>query len=54
MVPEILSVTDKIFCHFGQFFAHLPPKNQKNQNFKKVKKTPGDMIILHMCTNNYD
>ena len=25
MVPEILSVTDKFFCHFGPFFALLPP-----------------------------
>ena len=25
MVPEIWSVTDKIFCHFGSFFALLPP-----------------------------
>ena len=107
MVPEILSVTDRIFCHFGQFFLHLPPKNLKNQNFeknikcleilfytsapkiriicytapeiwhvtdvivifqldyflpfyppnslknenfKKMKKAPGDVIILHKCT----
>ena len=21
---------------------------------KKMKKTPGDIIILHMCTKNYD
>ena len=110
MVPEILSVTDRIFCHFGQFFLHLPPKNLKNQNFeknikcleilfytsaskiriicytvpeiwhvtdvivifqldyflpfyppnslksenfKKMKKAPGDVIILHKCTKNY-
>ena len=24
-VPEIWSDTDRIFCHFGQFFALLPP-----------------------------
>ena len=53
MVPEILSATDRIFCHFGQFFVHLPPKNPKNQNFKKMKKVPGD-IILHKCTKNHD
>ena len=39
MVPEISSVIDKIFCHFGQVFAHLPPKNLKNENFKTMKKT---------------
>ena len=25
MVPEIKSTTDRIFCHFGPFFALLPP-----------------------------
>ena len=25
MVPEISSATDKLFCHFGLFFALLPP-----------------------------
>ena len=25
MVPEIWSMTDKIFCHLGPFFALLPP-----------------------------
>ena len=53
MVPEISSATDKIFCHFGQYFAHLPPKNLKNEFFlKKWKKTPGDIIILTKCTKN--
>ena len=57
MVPEIWSATDRIFCHFGPFFALLPPpplNNQKNQNFEKMKKKPGDIIILHMCTKNHD
>ena len=58
MAPEIWSVTDRIFCHFGPFFVLLPPpppNNLKNQNFKKMKKnekTVGDIIILHMCTIN--
>ena len=103
--PEIWSVTDRIFCHFGPFFAFLyplttqkinilkkwkknprryyhfthvyhkwrqlydawflkyeawqqnflsfwtvfcsftPPNNPKNQNFGKLKKAPGDIII---------
>ena len=29
-----------------------PPKNPENQNFEKIKKTPGDIIILHKCTIN--
>ena len=37
-----------IFCSF------TPPNSQKNQNFKKMKKTPGHIIILHMYTKNYD
>ena len=39
------------FFHFGQF-ALLPSNNPKNQNFEKKKKTPSDIIILHMCTIN--
>ena len=54
MVPEIWSKMERIFCHFGQFFAHLPPKNQKKQNFEKMNKRPGDIIILHKCTKNHD
>ena len=50
-VPEIWRVMDVIsIFHFGIFFALLP-NNPKNQNFEKMKKTPGDIITLHMCTN---
>ena len=52
MVPEIWSVTGKFFCHFGLLFAILPPNNPKNQNFEKLKKMPGGIIILYMCTIN--
>ena len=57
MVPKIWSATDRIFCHLEHFlpFAPLPPSppnNPKNQNFEKMKKTPGDIIILHMRTIN--
>ena len=31
-----------------------PPINPKNQNFKKIKRAPGDIFILQMCTTNYD
>ena len=37
-----------IFCPFTLLTA------QKNQNFKKMKKTHGDIIILHKCTKNHD
>ena len=52
MVPEICRATDRIFSHFGPFFALLPPNNPENPNFEKMKKTPGDIIILHKCTTN--
>ena len=34
--------------HDRLFFALLPPNNLENQNFDKIKKTPGDIIILHV------
>ena len=55
MVPEIWSVTDTTFCHFRPFLALIPlppPNNPKNQNFEKMEKTPGDIIILYMCVIN--
>ena len=51
LVPGIWRVTDRIFYHFGSFFA-LPPSNQKIRILKNWKKTPTDIIILHMCTIN--
>ena len=38
-----------IVDHFSPFY---PPNNPKNQNFEKIKTTPGDIIILHMCNIN--
>ena len=46
MAPEIWSATDIIFSHFGPYFALPPPYNPENQNFEKMKKIPGDTIIL--------
>ena len=34
-----------------QFLRH---KEWKNENFKKIKKAPGDTTILHNCTKNND
>ena len=54
MVPEIWSMTDRIFVILDLFLPFYPPNNPKNQNFEKMKKRPGDIIILHKCTKNHD
>ena len=38
-----------ILDHFLPFFL---PNNPENQNFRKIKKTPGDIIISQKCTIN--
>ena len=38
----------------GHFLPFYHPYRPKNQNFKKLKKAPGDVIILHECTKNHD
>ena len=63
-VSEIWCVTDVIVIFQFSFsfsvivivifFPFYPPNSPKNQNLKKMKKTPRDIIILHMCTKNYD
>ena len=39
---------DEFIFHFGLFFALLP------QPAQKMKKKPGDIIILQKCTKNDD
>ena len=54
-VPEIWSETE-FFCHFGSFFALFPPSpnNPENQNFEKMRKASGDIIILRLCNKKHD
>ena len=40
----------QIFLSFWMGFD--PPNTLKNQNFEKLKKMPGYIIILHMCSIN--
>ena len=40
------------FCQ--SFLPFDLPNNTKNQNFEKIKKILGDIIILHLCITNYD
>ena len=42
-----------VFIILDCFLPFYPPNNPKNQNFQKLKKVPGD-IILHNCTKNHD
>ena len=43
----------EFFVILDNFLPLYPPNNLKNQNFQKMKKITGDIIILHMCTKNY-
>ena len=53
MVSETWSVRGRIFCHIGLFFALFTPlTTQKINILKKLKKTSGDIIILHLRTIN--
>ena len=61
-VPKIiliwLIVTKKWCTHqyrlFRPLFAFSTLFGPKNQNFSKIKKIPGDVIILHQCTKNHN
>ena len=44
-------------CNYFSFWAiscPFTPNCPKNQNFEKMKKTPGNIIILHKFTKSYD
>ena len=43
-----------MFLILGNFLPFYPQTAQKMKISKKMKKTPGDIIILHKCTKNYD
>ena len=43
---DILCNRQFFFVISDHFLPFHPPNNPKNQNFKKVKKNPGDIIIL--------
>ena len=53
-VPEIWHMTDVIYFSFWAIFCPFTLNSRKNQNFKKMKKMPGDIIILYISTKNYD
>ena len=45
---QVFLLSRAIFCPFTPLTA------SKTKNFKKMKKTPGDIIILHKCTKTHD
>ena len=44
----------QFFVILGHFLAFYPTNNPQNQHFQKMKKPPGYIIILHLCTTNDD
>ena len=50
-ISEIWCVTDVIIFHFGPLFC---PFTARKIKILKNEKSPGHIIILHMCTKNYD
>ena len=52
MVPEIWSPIDRFFVSLDCFLPFHAPTDLENQNFEKKKKTPGHIIIFHMCSIN--
>ena len=49
---EIEHDGQNFFVILGYFLPLYLPNNPENQNFEKMKKTPEDIIILHMSTIN--
>ena len=44
----------QLFFNLGYTSPFYAPNSPKNEDFKKMKKTPRDVIILHKCTKNHD
>ena len=42
----------EFFVILDRFLPFYLTNNVKNQNFEKMKSTPGDIITLYMCTIN--
>ena len=49
-VRQIFLLFWAIFCTFNL----LSPNNPESQNFKKMKKTSGDFIILNLCKKKHN
>ena len=55
MLPKTWSATHIIFCQFASFFCPFTPLLTPKITIWKIhKKTPEDIVLLHMCTINED
>ena len=54
MVPEIWSATDRIFLSSWAIFWPFTTLTAWKMKISKMKKTPGDIIIVHKCTKKHD
>ena len=52
MFPETWSEADRIFLILDHFLPFYLTNKPENQNFEKMKKAPGNIIILHNCITN--
>ena len=53
-VGDMKRKEQNIFVILADFLLFYSIKNPNNLNIKKMKKPPGNMIILHKCTKNHD
>ena len=44
----------QFFVILSYFWLFYPTIDPKNKNLEKMKKTPGDIILLYLCTINQD
>ena len=51
---DMVSDRCNYFSFWAVFCPFTPQQPKKPKFWKNEKKMPGDIIILHMCTNNYD
>ena len=52
-VPK-MRVGCNFYFSFWATFCPFPKEQPKESNFLKKEKIPGDIIILQICTKNYD
>ena len=51
-VPELWSLIQNFLFVLNHFLPFHHPNNLRIQKFEKMKKSPGDIIILQMCAIN--